>query len=78
MLRACLCLSCMRACVCAGSCTETNMTIRACFVFVMHARSCLCRLLQPPCRKEDDIDKGDGRSSRSLHGDKQPKHSGEQ
>jgi hypothetical protein len=29
-LRACLSLCCLRACVCAGSCNETNMTIRAC------------------------------------------------
>ena len=54
------------------------MTIRACFVFVMHARPCLCRLLQRQCRKEEDIDKGDGRSSRSLQGGTQPQHSGKQ
>ena len=57
---------------------EVRVYVACVLVFVMHARSCLCRLLQPPCRKEDDIDKGDGRSSRSLHGDKQPQHSGEQ
>ena len=54
------------------------MTIRACSVFVVHARPCLCRLLQQQCRTEDDIDKGDGRSSRSLQGGTQPQHSGEQ
>jgi hypothetical protein len=55
------------------------LRIRACLcLFVLHAPSCLCRLLHPQCRKEQDIDKGDGRSSRSLHGDKQPQHSGEQ
>jgi hypothetical protein len=25
---------------------------------VLHARSCLCRLLQHPCRTEEDIERG--------------------
>jgi hypothetical protein len=69
----------MHACLCLCSLLQRDHHNDTClFVFVMHARSCLCRLLQPQCRKEEDIDKGDSRSSRSFHGDKQPRHSREQ
>ena len=49
---ACLSLSCMRARVCVGSCSDSD-------------------------ENEEDIDQGDGRSSRSLPGGKQPQCSGE-
>jgi hypothetical protein len=49
----------LRACLCLCRLWQRDQHDHTClFVFVMHARSCLCRLLQPPCRKEEDINKG--------------------
>ena len=69
----------LHSCLCLCRLLQRDQHDHTClFVFVMHARSCLCRLLQQPCRTEEDIDTGDGRSSRSLHEGRQPQHSGAQ
>jgi hypothetical protein len=74
---ACVLVFVMHSCLCLCRLLQRDQHDHTCmFVFVMPARSCLCRLLQHPCRKEEDIDKGDGRSSRSLQGGRQPQHSG--
>ena len=68
MLLACLCLCGMHACIDAGSCSETNMTLCAC---LCHACLCLCCMRSRACPGTCHGDKGDGwnsrsRSSRSL------------
>ena len=76
---ACVLVFVMHSCLCLCRLLQRDQHDHTClFVFVMHARSCLCRLLQQPCRTEEDIDTGDGRSSRSLHEGRQPQHSGAQ
>ena len=63
---ACVLVFVMHACMCLCWLWQRDQHDDTClFVFVMQARSCLCRLFQHQCRKEEDIDKGDGRSSRS-------------
>ena len=63
---ACVLVFVMHACMCLCRLWQRDQHDDMClFVFVMHARSCLCRLLQHPCRKTAEINKGDGRSSRS-------------
>ena len=63
---ACVLVFVMHACLCLCRLLQRGQHDDTClFVFVMHARSCLCRLLQHPCRKTAEINKGDGRSSRS-------------
>ena len=51
-------------CAFKGAATR-GVSVACALVFVMHACLCLCRLLQHPCRKTEEINKGDGRSSRS-------------
>jgi hypothetical protein len=76
---ACVLVFVMHSCLCLCRLLQRDQHDHTClFVFVMLARSCLYRLLQHPCRKEVDIDKRDGRSSRSLQGGRQPQHSGAQ